>query len=249
MQRPLDDPVLNVLYRVADQVAARLRTVTDWTRSGRRNGQYAADVAVDDVAVDMLTGAGFAVLSEESGRSGDGDRIVVLDPLDGSTNASRGIPWYATSMCVVDDDGAAVALVVNQATGERFEAIRGGGAWHGEQRMQASGCTTIGKAVVGVSGAPVGEWGWWQFRAFGAAALDLVLVGGGSLDGWVDMSTDAHGAWDYLGGVLLCTEAGAVVADAHGRDLVALEHADRRTPVAAATPALLDSLLAHRQAT
>ena len=65
--------------------------------------------------------------------------------------------------------------------------------------------------------------------------------------GWVDMNDQAHGVWDYLGGVLLCTEAGARVADAAGRDLVALEHADRRTPVAAATPELLEVLLDYRR--
>src|SRR6266508_5136709 len=132
--RMLDNPDLSLLHRVASEVGGRLGTVTDWGESGVRPGQYLADVHVDEVAVNILLDAGFAVLSEESGRSGRGDRIVVLDPLDGSTNASRGIPWYATSMCVVDDDGPAVALVVNQASGERFGAVRGEGAWIGEQR-------------------------------------------------------------------------------------------------------------------
>jgi fructose-1,6-bisphosphatase/inositol monophosphatase family enzyme len=90
-------------------------------------------------------------------------------------------------------------------------------------------------------------WRWWQFRAFGAAALDLALVAAGSLDGWVDMGVDAHGSWDYLAGVLLCTEAGACVVDAEGRDLVTLDPTERRTPVAAATPALLDELLSYRR--
>ena len=61
-------------------------------------------------------------------------------------------------------------------------------------------------------------------------------VADGVLDGFVDCSVDAHGPWDYLGGMLICREAGAVVADALGRDLVVLEHAGRRTPVAGATP-------------
>ena len=121
----LDDPALDVLHDVADEVARRFAAATDWGFSGAREGQYAIDVDVDAVAVSMLLDAGFAVLSEESGRSGDGDRLVVVDPLDGSTNASRGIPWFATSLCVVDDAGPSVALVVNQATGERLEAVRG----------------------------------------------------------------------------------------------------------------------------
>jgi fructose-1,6-bisphosphatase/inositol monophosphatase family enzyme len=46
--------------------------------------------------------------------------------------------------------------------------------------------------------------------------------------------------------MLVCQEAGAVVVDAHGRDLVVLDHAGRRTPVAAATPSLLEQLVAAR---
>lgn len=239
--------MLGLFHEVADAVAVALAAVTDWGESGRRSGQYLADVTVDEIAVERLLDAGFAVLSEESGRAGDGNRIVVVDPLDGSTNASRGIPWYATSLCLVDDDGPAVALVANQATGERRHAVRGTGAWAGERRLRASSCQRLGDAVIGVSGRPVGEWGWRQYRALGAAALDLGLVAAGGLDGWVDLSVDAHGSWDYLGGVLLCTEAGAVVTDAHGRDLVAFDHDDRRTPVAAATPHLLNVLLSAHE--
>ena len=66
------------------------------------------------------------------------------------------------------------------------------------------------------------------------------------IDGYVDCLVDAHGRWDYLGGMLVCQEAGAAVVDAQGRELVSLRHDDRRTPVAAATPELLDELLAAR---
>lgn len=243
----LDDPDLTVLHRVADEVARRLARTTDWGESGERPGQYLADVAADEIALDLLLDAGFAVLSEESGRSGDGDRIVVLDPLDGSTNASRRIPWYATSMCLVDDHGPAVALVVNQASGDRLAAVRGKGAWLGEQRLACSRSTELATAILGISGLPPSTWGWQQFRAFGAVALDLGLVAAGSLDGFVDISVDAHGSWDYLGGALLVTEAGGLVVDAFDRDLVVLGHDDRRTPIAAATPALLDALLERRR--
>src|ERR687889_208179 len=56
------------------------------------------------------------------------DALVVLDPVDGSTNASRGLPWFATSLCAVDADGARAAVVVDQAGGTRVEAVRGRGA-------------------------------------------------------------------------------------------------------------------------
>ncbi len=243
----VDDPALDILHDVADEVAQRLWATSDWGFSGRRDGQYAVDVAVDDVAVGILLDAGFAVLSEESGRSGDGDRIVVVDPLDGSTNASRGIPWFATSMCVVDENGPAVALVANQATGERLEAVRGQGAWVGKRRLTTSGATALGGTVVGLNSLPEEPWGWWQSRVLGACALDLGLVAAGSLDAYIDLCTDLAGPWDYLGGVLLVREAGGAVADAFDRDLVACGHEDRRTPIAGATPELLEVLLGYRR--
>src|SRR5207248_2509612 len=71
----------------------------------------------------------FGVLSEESGRHhADRAVTVVVDPLDGSTNASRGIPWFATSLCAVDDEGPLAALVVNLVDGTTYRAERGQGA-------------------------------------------------------------------------------------------------------------------------
>src|SRR5205085_7332044 len=165
---------------------------------------------------------------------------------DGSTNASRRLPWYATSLCAVDGDGPLAAVVVNQATGEAFEAVRGSGAFSAGRRLAASGCTTLDAAVVSFAGWPPRHGGWRQMRALGAAALDLCAVGAGRLDGYVDFSVGAHGPWDYLGGMLVCHEAGATVADAWGRDLLCRDHGDRRTPVAAATPQLLAELVAVR---
>ena len=188
------------------------------------------------------------MLSEESGRTGDGDRIVVLDPLDGSTNASRGVPWFATSMCVVDDQGPAVALVANQASGERAAAVRGQGAWIGDRRLQTTGATDLDGTVVALNSLPDENWGWWQSRVLGACALDLGFVAAGTFDAYIDLCVDQLGSWDFLGGVLLVTEAGGAVTDAFGRDLVALEHEDRRTPLAAATPELLDIIATRRAA-
>src|SRR6185436_20001881 len=101
-------------------------------------------------------------------------------------------------------------------------------------------------SLVGLSGYPPEHLGWKQFRALGAAALDLCAVATGVLDGYLDCSWNAHGSWDYLGGMLVCQEAGAFVVDAEGRDLVVLEHEARRTPLAAATPELLDALVRAR---
>ena len=75
----------------------------------------------------------------------------------------------------------------------------------------------------------------------------MCAVADGTLDAYLDASPSAHGSWDYLGALLVCQEAGAVVVDARQRELVTLEHGERRTPLAAATTGLLDRIVAERQ--
>ncbi len=240
--------LLGVLGDAADAVRDALADVEDWGPSGLKPGQYRSDLAADAAALEVLGDAGLGVLSEESGRHRrDAPVTVVVDPLDGSTNASRGVPWYATSLCAVDVDGPVASLVVNLVSGDRFDAVRDGGARCNGASIVPSACTRIDESIVGLSGLPPRPIGSRQFRALGAAALDLCAVACGILDGYVDCVESAHGSWDYLGALLVCREAGAPVVDAFDRDLVTLEHADRRTPVAAATPELLGQLVASRR--
>jgi fructose-1,6-bisphosphatase/inositol monophosphatase family enzyme len=135
-------------------------------------------------------------------------------------------------------------VVVNQASGVRFEAVRGGGSRRDGRPIHASGCRDLSQAIVGFSGYPPRYLGWNQYRSLGAAALDLCAVAEGVLDGYAVVGGSRLGSWDYLGGLLICTEAGAELSESEGRDLVTLVHSDRRTPVAAATPELLDQLTA-----
>jgi len=241
--------LLPVLNRAADAVVDALEDWSEWGPSGKKEGQYSSDLAADAAAVKVLEAAGLGVLSEESGRHhADREVVVVLDPLDGSTNASRGISWWATSLCAVDSEGPAAAVIVDLVHGTRYEASRGGGARRDGHTLVAAGPWQLSEAFVGLSGLPPRHLGWKQFRALGASALDLCAVADGRLDAFVDCSHDAHGPWDYMGAFLVCLEAGASMVDAGGRDLVALEHHARRTPVAAANGVLLEQLLDARAA-
>ncbi len=243
-----DDLLLEVLHDTASAVRVALDGLGDWGDAGTRPGQYLSDLAADEAALLVLDRAGLGAMSEESGlHHGERGVVVVIDPVDGSTNASRGLPWFATSLCAVDGDGARVALVVDQASGARFEAVRGGGARVDGAPLRPSDATDLSTSILGLSGLPPQYFGWKQFRALGAVALDLCAVAGGRLDGYVDCSVGAHGSWDFLGGMLICREAGASCDDAWGRPLVTLEHSARRTPIAAATPGLLAALLEARR--
>lgn len=264
--------LLDLFDRLAAETALALRDLDDWGPSGQRVSQYRHDVVADDIIVGGLRRAGLAVLSEESGEGGVAEITVVVDPVDGSTNGSRRVPWYAVSLCAVDRDGPLASLVVNLATGDRYRAIRGQGARHdlsdirvpatpssgdaGRPPSALSGgltfdasrplvpraCDRLDDAIIGFSGRPPTDGGWRQFRVLGAAALDLCAVADGILDGYIDIDR-AHGVWDYLGALLVCSEAGVTLVDSGGEDLVVLEHGARRGPVAGATAELAGQLL------
>ncbi len=244
-----NEEILDVLHRTADAVAGVLQANTDWSLSGKRATQYSVDLAADAAALEVLHGAGCAVLSEESQITGEwkpGGLMVVMDPLDGSTNASKRVPWYATALCAIDGEGMRASLVVNQASGrDRYWATRGGGAFHNGIRLAPTERNALRQSVVGISGLPSFLPAWGQFRALGAAALDICLVATGALDGWIDFNS--HGVWDYLASVLVCQEAGVLVEEFQFRDLVVTEYAEKRTPLVASSRELLDELRAVRE--
>ena len=233
-----DETALAVREAVASIAEAALRD-----RTGRP-GQYFLDVVADVAALKILKEADVRIVSEESGGHGrDGaDVIVVLDPVDGSTNCSRGISYWSTSLCALDADGALAALVVNQATGSRTVAVRGQGATRDGIPLRASGVERVEDSVIAIAGTPLRALPWKQFRALGCASLTLCDIAAGGLDGCID-AAPWHAPWDYLGGYLACLEAGAVVRDANGEDLVVFDYDARRQIIAAATDALADELM------
>lgn len=210
-----------------------------------RPGQYAIDVVADRAALEILHRVPLTVVSEESGITGTANApiTVVIDPIDGSSNAARDIPYWATSLCALDRDGPLAALVINHATGSSFRALRGGGATRDGTPLEPSTATRVEDAVVGISNFPGRMLAWKQFRALGSCALALCDVAYGALDGYFDAGS-VHAPWDYLGGLLVCMEAGVNVIDTEDRDLDIADPNARRRLVAAGTPQLLQALRA-----
>ena len=246
------DSLHRLFHKTAEAIRDALSKSDDWGKADGHPGQHVGDVVANEAALNLLQAEGLAVLSEESGFTEGKTEIscvIVIDPVDGSTNASLGIPWYSMSICAVDTSGPLVARVENLVTGQSFTAQRGSGAHFEGRPISPSEIKHLSKAVLGLSGHPKQHWGWKQYRSLGSSALDMCLVAKGSLDGFVDCSAQdsvaskGHGPWDYMAAMLICQEAGASVADANGRNLVVLEHDARRYPIAAATPELLAELL------
>jgi fructose-1,6-bisphosphatase/inositol monophosphatase family enzyme len=97
-------------------------------------------------------------------------------------------------------------------------------------------------AIVGISSFPGVHPGWAQFRALGAASLEFCAVAEGMLDAYTVAGNSTLYGWDYLAGMLICTEVGAAMGERDGADVVVRDAATRR-PVVAATRQLVDGLL------
>ena len=239
------DELLARFDRMAAAVGEALAPIAGAARRARTStpGQYAIDLVADAVALRELIGTNLAVLSEESGRTGPTDSAytVVLDPVDGSTNASRHLPYWCTSICALGPDGPEVALVVNQATGTRWSAIAGRGATRNGEPIRASAVTRIEDSFVALSSVPADPLGWKQCRILGSAALALCDVASGAFDASFDLES-ASAPWDYLGGMLIASEAGASVRDAQGRRLDVADPDARRQVIAAGTDELANDL-------
>jgi myo-inositol-1(or 4)-monophosphatase len=232
------ETILGTLRACAHEISEVVKSGRHEGFSGLRASQYHLDVVADEVALRVLHGAGYQVVSEESGVSGSGEFTVVVDPIDGSTNCDHGVPFFATSLAVLRENELVAALVMNQATGTIYEAEKGSGAYRDGVVISSSGQRDFNRSIVSFSGLPARHLGWAQYRSLGAASLEICLVADGSIDVFSVAHKSTLNPWDYLGGLLLVQEAGAVATEYDGESLVTTERV-RRRPVFAATSDLL----------
>jgi fructose-1,6-bisphosphatase/inositol monophosphatase family enzyme len=237
--------LLELFGDVSEAITRALAPVQGAERRARtaRPGQYAIDVIADEAALSVMLGHDLLIVSEESGVTGapKAPITVVMDPVDGSSNASRNLPYWATSLCALDASGPLVAMVVNHATAEVTSAVRDGGAFRDDVQLHGSSATRVEDAFVAISTFPNRMLHWKQFRAMGSCALALCDVAAGNFDGYFDGGS-VHAPWDYLGGYLVCLEAGALVEDLDDRPLGIGDPNVRRHLIAAGTPELLAAL-------
>ncbi|HEV2358076.1 MAG TPA: inositol monophosphatase family protein [bacterium] len=99
---------------------------------GRNDPVTEADRAAEDTIVGILQEAypSHAILGEEGGRRGRGAHTWLVDPLDGTSNYARGIPWFATSLALHEEPaGLTLGVIMNPMLGEVYAAERGRGAF------------------------------------------------------------------------------------------------------------------------
>src|SRR3954447_4478838 len=222
----------------------------------------AIDGAVEDAVFAELEalGVGLCAVSEERGLveiAGGGPARVVIDPIDGSLNAKRRLPFYSLSIAVAEgDDMASVSFgyVTNFPTSEEWGAFDGGGAFLDGRRLEASadgapleilGVESANPQLVAAGADALAETQAHRLRMIGSIALSLCFVAGARFDGMLSLRPAR--SVDAPAGQLIVREAGGAVAfpDAGGADpLGAGLDLDMRSRVfAAATQGILDHLL------
>jgi myo-inositol-1(or 4)-monophosphatase len=154
----------------------------------------AIDQAAEDAIVARLRGLDVTIVSEEVGRMGDGKTVVVVDPIDGSVNAKRGIPFFSVSIAVAEGetmDDVTLGYVYDFGSGEEWTARRGEGAWlNGEplgverpkQQLEIlSFEATRTKLIARDAPKMVGVAD--RLRVMGSLALSLCHLAAGRVDG------------------------------------------------------------------
>jgi histidinol-phosphatase len=190
-----------------------------------------ADRAVEAELGRLLAAArpGDALIGEEYGDSGGGERRWIVDPIDGTKNFVRGMPVWATLIALSDHDRTVVGVVSAPALGRRWWAARDAGAWTSDldgtvRRCRVSQVGSLSDAYLSYSS--LGGWpgsggsggfarllqGVWRTRAFGDFWSHVLVA-----EGAVDVSCEPEvSLWDIAPLQVIVEEAGGRFSDLKG---------------------------------
>jgi myo-inositol-1(or 4)-monophosphatase len=196
------------------------------------------DQAVEEMVSEKAREVGnIEILTEESGvlRFGEPKFRWVVDPLDGSTNFSRGIPFFGISILVqhLPSKEAIVGVIYDPMRDRLYRAEPGEGAYINEQRLKTNSDRTLEERVFyldlhfGRDKERFDDFiGRYQnlgsifntYRSLGSAALAMALTASGHLDGFLDLSGNSR-FLDIAAGSLIVEEAGGCVTNLAGQPI------------------------------
>jgi myo-inositol-1(or 4)-monophosphatase len=185
----------------------------------------AIDAAAERVILARFDGVDATIVSEEIGELGDGKWRIVIDPIDGSLNAKRGIPFFSVSIAIAAGetmDDVQFAYVYDFGSGEEWTARRGEGAFLNGERLGAQRPkerieilafeATLTSEVADKAAAFAGIA--HRIRIMGSLALSLCYLAAGRFDGVCSLKP--YRSVDVAAGQLLVRECGLSIANADG---------------------------------
>ncbi|MGD1054545.1 MAG: inositol monophosphatase family protein [Nitrososphaerales archaeon] len=169
---------------------------------------------------------GVKLLSEEAGNIGDPESrtLAIIDPLDGSSNFERGLPFYCTSVAIAEGQslrGVRSAMVRNLVNGDVYFATKGEGASKNGRRISTTRGGKLDKSVLDIDLSGTSREviaglvpllaGSKRVVHYGANALEMCLLAEGKIDAFVDVRRRIR-VTDIAGGYLIAREAGATIS-------------------------------------
>jgi myo-inositol-1(or 4)-monophosphatase len=193
---------------------------------GQQDLVSVADRAVEELIRSHLTHSfpDDDVIGEEGGYATDrgGDRVWVIDPIDGTANFLRGVPYWSVALAYVVEGHTELAVTYDPVHEELFAARRGQGARRDGRAIRVSGRTDPGRSALGTAYTFKASMEGYlslmegltraglDHRRLGSSALMLCHTADGRLDGCAMIYCSA---WDVIGGLLLVEEAGGIASD------------------------------------
>lgn len=166
----------------------------------------------------------------------------VIDPLDGTTNFIHGLPVYAVSIALMEANEVVLGVVYEVNRHECFYAVKGGGAYCNETKIQVSKASSLAESLI-ATGFPYYNFelidkymgalkelmkSTHGLRRLGSAAVDLCYVAAGRSEGYFEYNLNSY---DVAAGALIVEEAGGKVTDfkggrdfIFGRQIIATNH-------------------------
>ena len=196
-----------------------------------------ADTNAEEIIYNSLMKArpGYGFVMEERGivEGSDKQNKFIVDPLDGTLNFLHGQPHYSVSIALEREGKLLTGVVFDVPKNEIFWAETGRGCWLENRKMRVAVRRKLSEAVV-ATGTPwhgKAEAAHVSFareiaamtpmcagiRRNGSAALDLAWVAAGRFDGFWERDLKP---WDIAAGIVLVREAGGVVEEIDGGDVM-----------------------------
>jgi myo-inositol-1(or 4)-monophosphatase len=158
----------------------------------------------------------------DAGGARSGRALWVIDPIDGTANFLRGVPYWSVALAYLVDDRTEIAVTYDPVHDELFWARRGTGAYRNERAIRVADRADPKQSVIGSTFTfkmAIEDYvrliegilrAGADHRRMGSTALMMCHVADGRLDGCATLYCNS---WDVIGGLLLVREAGGAASD------------------------------------
>ena len=212
-------PNLNLMIRACEKASKVM--IRDFgelenlqvSKKGQRDFVTKTDIRVEKILIEELSKSkkNFSFLTEESGKLLNENKKMfwIIDPIDGTTNFLHGVPHFAISLALRENDEIISGVIFDPIKDEIFYAEKNCGSFFNNNRIRVSNKSELNECLFATNGEGVEKINSkLNLRHTGCAALDLAYVGCGRFDGYFHNDINI---WDIAAGKIIVEEAGGKV--------------------------------------